>query len=341
MGLGYNAAPSAGLMDMLSIATHGDGTTTVTVLGDGRAAGTGHTNTKVYGFLDHRGTFSGHADSFIVSNASTQYACWDGGGTSDITEADADYHAVGGVFSYSADLEIVGDYIFSKNSYFGNPPDKNIQVIKRTGPGAYTGPNYWYQKPTGDAISPLSYTNTMAAAEVRNPTTGGVATAVYAGTNLDATAGTKLGITMFVDLNGDGDAKDAGENKTIADLAGTLPAWWGTNETFTDIEAVKGDDGKLFLLVVGSTNTSWGTTLTVMELQDNGEFGGDWTNKAKAIARAGGYGGVKPGVLDVAGLYQSFEFDATSEIPEPGTLLLIGTGILGAPAWGVRRRRMT
>lgn len=153
IGAGYNATPAAGLMDLLKVQTYSGGNT-VTVLGDGRATGTGNTSTKLYGLLDHSGSFSGHADSFVVSNATNQYACWDNDASGDITDGNGDYHPVGRVLSYTNDAEILGPYMFAHTSYFSSTPGLNIGMVKNNG-GTFTN-KYWYTNRPATPMSPCT-----------------------------------------------------------------------------------------------------------------------------------------------------------------------------------------
>lgn len=175
---------------------------------------------------------------------------------------------------------------------------------------------------------------------MKDPASGLSVPAVFTVTLADSTAGLLKGITMFVDYTGNDNATDAGEQVNIVDLNSSRPAWWTSTEYINDLEIVKGDDGTLFLLVDALwSGGGWGQTLSVLRLGDNGLFSGDWANDAKVIAYYGYGSGYS--VPKMIGLYGFFEFDATAAtvVPEPGTLLLMGTGVLGVVGW-MRRRRM-
>ena len=135
---------------------------------------------------------------------------------------------------------------------------------------------------------------------------------------------TQAAIFALVDLNDDNDADDAGEEFKIwrdNDFSiGVQDDTYGVE----DIEYWENANGDAFLLF-----TSYNGVLAVLELADNGVAAVDG-----AIIASG---------LNIGGYQQGFEIDmnpgAAPPIPEPGTMLLIGTGLIGILGY-VRRRRM-
>jgi hypothetical protein len=101
---------------------------------------------------------------------------------------------------------------------------------------------------------------------------------------------------------------------------GALPAGFGV---YSDLELMTGAGGKRFLVGLSADYSTMG----VLELSDNGMLiTGSITIALGTNLSNGTYS------------LTSMEF-AAADIPEPTTLLLLGTGALGAFGY-VRRRRM-
>ncbi|KPJ51890.1 MAG: hypothetical protein AMS16_07200 [Planctomycetes bacterium DG_58] len=146
-------------------------------------------------------------------------------------------------------------------------------------------------------------------------------------------------IALCVDLNDDGDAmdNDIGEITYIYSNT-TVPGGWNDPHTSgqSEMEIIKSEDSdnKMFLMVQ-QTIGGWhlGYVVWVMELQDNGDYVGGtdgvvkilqtWSPDPESWSYSSG---------------SSIEFDKNM-IPEPATLLLLGTSALGVLGY-LRRRRM-
>ncbi len=253
-----------------------------------------------------------------------------------------------------SDHEIVGSRLFSGfldptpyggtvgHPYFGWS-GQNLRFVDRVADDCYTFGLYRSNRISGERYNLYPTTSDGEG----NPASWGYRSTGFAATRIqNHWAAYALGwdnadkqreILMFIDYNDDGDAQDAGEALSIFDVNmsayadGTLGSWAdpsadGAYES-GDYELVEAD-GVKFLIMLHD-----GNTFAVYELADNGFYAGKHTTdeRVKLITISGAGGGT----------FFSFEYDAAgpAAIPEPATMLLLGTGTLGALGW-LRRRRM-
>jgi len=123
-------------------------------------------------------------------------------------------------------------------------------------------------------------------------------------------------------------------------LAGAT-TWPTTNNLVYsgDLELIQDPETRKWTLLILQTASSWSGVdgrIIAMALADNGDFAGGAEN-FKIVLSGIETGGPSASPSTRQELY-GMEFDA-DPIPEPGTLLLIGTGVLGFMGY-LRRRRM-
>ena len=119
----------------------------------------------------------------------------------------------------------------------------------------------------------------------------------------------------------------------------TLDEAWN-NVGGGDVELIRDPaTGKWTLLVLdgGSSWSGIDGKIFAVELADNGDYAG--TSDGVVVIATGIETGYRTDPARLGYSYEDIEFDADL-IPEPGTLLLIGTGLLGLVGY-IRRRRMT
>ena len=127
---------------------------------------------------------------------------------------------------------------------------------------------------------------------------------------------------MFIDLNDNGSANEVGEQIFAYDtaVAANDPANW------MDIELIHDAQGNM---VIVGTRSSTPDTITFVPLYDNGTYDGS------------GIAYISGGTDWDLGAVQQMEIKIDAAVvPEPGTLLLVGTGVLGVLGY-IRRRRMS
>ena len=274
-------------------------------------------------------------------------------------------------FGNVTDYEFLGDRLYVMSSYWGDPasgPGAGLGYYTRETDGTLTAheTGFLYHDPnvmSGGATNTngilLESIQGVAVTEVTiaDGDYAGTHHAAYAACNLrswnDPTGGSITALGLFVDLNDDGDAmdNDIGEITWIYRSDDpVINSDWDPGATWVDMEIVENADGKKFLMILRDhgTNSEPGGAcdyVLVLELEDNG----DWVGTAdamKVVCYAGTPGGSwwSETLTGWPTLGREIEFDSNlnksgDAIPEPATMLLLGTGALSAIGY-VRRRRM-
>ena len=325
MGL-YNSSPNAGVMDIVKIAPTAGGAT-ISLMSDGRAGYTAAGLNTYKGYIavpDRSGQFTGATDSLVFEKANTNrmYTLTDSTSDGDWADDDSDYTNASNnaqIATGSSDREIANGKYWVGDGY-GSTGNWDMVWVFDT--PTSVGRNF-----VSTVVAPISANPRFAVDEINGHD------AVYMG-NIHGLPSYIGKIFMAIDLNDDGDAMDAGE---IIDVA--TETAFGTNmlDGIQDIELVVGPDGKKFLIYGHANGNNGGDEFTIFGLNANGIYDGNgWSTfwEKGVTGSQDGWGTVS--------MFNNFEFDAvtaSAPIPEPGTLLLLGTGVLGAVGY-IRRRRM-
>ncbi|HUV38145.1 MAG TPA: PEP-CTERM sorting domain-containing protein, partial [Planctomycetota bacterium] len=294
--------------------------------------------------IDHKGDATGYADSIIHQDGGTSYGngFWADGNGNDVLTDGCDVYgpAGGGSNTYEGytfgglghvDLEVGGPangYDGTDNTVWGNGTGYEIKYNYFDGSRWQIRTYYNYKNPlwyqATDPILGMMFlvkNNGIAVGDVDND---GVTDVFAIATDSQGSPHNGPTIVRMADLNGSGDIND---NET--DL---FKIWYegptlGTNSNRFDLELVQdATSGDWTLLVLNRDNG----TLKVLGLLDNGAYAADsFRNIAFDLGTSG---------FALYGL--EFDPDPTLVVPEPTTMLLVGTGVLGALGW-MRRRRMT
>lgn len=339
IGLYYNTTPATGngkpVMDVCTVTPNGSGVSVSVVgdyAGDGKAGTTsayedslgrqGNMSTEG-GFIvvpDPTGAFTGTAGSLVYERydaAPEMYTLSDTQSNDDVTDDDADYtnRRTGGPSDTgSYDREIANGKYYSGDGWLSTDGD---------GVMVYDSPTAAARNFVDDSVLSIDVQSWVgvAAGMIRGHE------AVWVGESFGAGGSYDSQLWVCVDEDDSGAIDD---NKVTicyqdSDIGGDY-----SPDSIYDLELVTTGDNKMFLMMLKREQWATGDQIVIVGLDSDGIYDGNGGALITEVSSGGSEGSWNGG-----GNYQ-FEFDV---IPEPGTLLFLGTGVLGIAGY-LRPRRM-
>jgi len=343
-------------MDILRLEPQADCSLTMVKVHDGKldTPNEFHTQDATQALYDKDGAFCTKANSVLVVGLSSNMDDRTDGYATD-EDDDGQFDGVGDSDTWiNQSFNVyMGPKVMYKNYLYGagyTSPGTGIMQLVRNPDNSLTRTRYYDDEGVGGLYELQGGSRTDGPGmAVGDPDGDGVPNVYVASSkclpfdhddNIETPDINTYGILWFEDQNADGVASDNTEYGIFV-YTGDQNTTYGpdfpgndvfrANGSFRPFAVVEGADGSHALLASSGGHWRWGVTYVALGIADNGE----WSGEASVLATEKGPSGPWPKFADLGGNYVMFD----TTIPEPGTILLVGTGLLGLLGY-VRRRRM-